>query len=73
MSGLYGRKVPLADGQFALVDDAYLRDRILDPKANPPAGYDPIMPSFKGEVDDAQILELTAYIRSLSLSPGVLR
>ena len=72
LSGLYGRKVPLADGRFALVDDAYLRDRILDPKANPPAGYDPIMPSFKGEVDDAQILELTAYIRSLSLSPGVL-
>ena len=50
--GLYGRKVPLADGRFALVDDAYLRDRILDPKTNPPAGYDPIMPSFKGEVDD---------------------
>ena len=73
LSGLYGRKVPLADGQFALVDDAYLRDRILDPKANPPAGYDPIMPSFKGEVDDAQILELTAYIRSLSLSSGVFR
>ena len=73
LSGLYGRKVPLADGQFALVDDAYLRDRILDPKTNPPAGYDPIMPSFKGEVDDAQILELTAYIRSLSLSPGAFR
>jgi mono/diheme cytochrome c family protein len=31
------------------------------------------MPSFKGEVDDAQILELTAYIRSLSPSPGALR
>ena len=73
LSGLYGRKVPLANGQFALVDDAYLRDRILDPKTNPPAGYDPIMPSFKGEVDDAQILELTAYIRSLSLSHGASR
>jgi cytochrome c oxidase subunit II len=73
LSGLYGRKVPLSDGEFALVDDAYLRDRILDPKTNPPAGYDPIMPSFKGEVDDAQILELTAYIRSLSASPGALQ
>jgi cytochrome c oxidase subunit 2 len=70
LSGLYGRKVPLASGQFALVDDAYLRDRILNSKTNPPAGYEPIMPSFQGEVDDAQILELTAYIRSLSASPG---
>jgi cytochrome c oxidase subunit II len=70
LSGIYGRMVPLADGQFALVDGAYLRDRILNPKTNPPAGYEPIMPSFKGEVDDAQILELTAYIRSLSASPG---
>ena len=70
LAGLYGRKIQLEDGQLALVDDAYLRDQILDPKTNAPAGYDPIMPSFKGEVDDAQILELTAYIRSLSPSPG---
>ena len=72
LAGLYGRKVPSADGQFRLVDDAYLRDHILDPTTNPPAGYDPIMPSFKGEVDDAQLLELTAYIRSLSAAPGAL-
>jgi cytochrome c oxidase subunit 2 len=73
LAGLYGRKVPLEDGQFALADDAYLRDQILEPKAKLPAGYDPIMPSFKGEIDDAQIVELTAYIRSLSPSPGALR
>ena len=73
LAGLYGRKVPLSDGAFALVDDAYIRDRILDPQSNPPAGYDPIMPSFKGEVDDAEMLSLTAYIRSLGSSRGALR
>ena len=73
LAGLYGRNVPLSNGAFALVDDAYIRDRILDPQSNPPAGYDPIMPSFKGEVNDGEILALTAYIRSLEPSPGALR
>ena len=64
---------PCPTDAFALVDDAYIRDRILDPQSNPPAGYDPIMPSFKGEVNDGEILALTAYIRSLEPSPGALR
>ena len=73
LAGLYGRRVPLSNGAFALVDDGYIRDRILDPRSNPPAGYDPIMPSFKGEVDDGEILALTAYIRSLGSSRGALQ
>ena len=72
LAGLFGRRVPLANGDFALVDDAYVRDRILFPKDNPPAGYAPIMPSFKDEVDDGQILALTAYIRSLGPQTGAL-
>ena len=43
-AGLYGSRVPLSSGRFALVDDAYIRDCILRPKADPPAGYPPIMP-----------------------------
>ena len=72
LAGLFGRRVPLANGDFALVDDAYIRDRILFPKDNPPAGYAAIMPSFKDEVDDGQILALTAYIRSLGPQTGAL-
>ena len=72
LAGIFGRKVPLANGDFALVDDAYIRDRILFPKKNPPAGYAPIMPSFKDDVEDGQILALTAYIRSLGAETGAL-
>ena len=72
LTGLFGRRVPLANGDFALVDDAYIRDRMLFPKDNPPAGYDPIMPSFKGVLDDGQILALTAYIRSRGAQTGAL-
>jgi cytochrome c oxidase subunit 2 len=55
------------------VDDAWIRDCILHPTTDPPAGYPPIMPSFKDEVDDGQILALTAYIRSLSPQTGASR
>jgi cytochrome c oxidase subunit II len=72
--GLFGRSVPLASGRFVLVDDAWIRDCILGHStADPPAGYAPIMPPFAGEVDDAQILALTAYIRSLSPQTGASR
>jgi cytochrome c oxidase subunit 2 len=33
------------------------------------AGYTPIMPSFQGQLDEGQILELVAYIRSLGNQP----
>ena len=72
--GLFGRRIPLASGKFVLVDDAWIRDCILGhSKADPPAGYPPIMPNFTGEVDDGQILALSAYIRSLSPQTGAFR
>jgi cytochrome c oxidase subunit 2 len=66
LAGLFGRSVPLADGGSAVADEAYIRDCMLEPHKNVPAGYQPLMPSFKGRLDDGQILALTAYIRSLS-------
>jgi cytochrome c oxidase subunit 2 len=73
-NGLFGRRVPLASSRFVLVDDAWIRDCILGHStADPPAGYAAIMPSFEGDVDDGQILALTAYIRSLSPQTGAMR
>ncbi len=65
LAGLYGKPVTLADGRVATADDAFIRDVILMPKANVPAGYEPLMPSFGGLVGDEEIMALTAYIRSL--------
>jgi cytochrome c oxidase subunit 2 len=65
LAGIYGRLVHLSDGRTVTMDDAFIRDCILEPRKNVPAGYDPKMPSFKGEVSDGEILRLTAYIRSL--------
>jgi cytochrome c oxidase subunit 2 len=65
LAGLYGRAVQLADGRTVSADEAYIRDSILQPKRDVVAGFEPIMPSFKGLLDDGEIQSLTAYIRSL--------
>ncbi|CCD90794.1 Cytochrome c oxidase, subunit II [Bradyrhizobium sp. ORS 375] len=66
LQGLYGRTVALADGRHVVADDAYIRDSILQPKRDIAAGYEPIMPSFAGLLDDGEIQSLIAYIRSLT-------
>jgi cytochrome c oxidase subunit 2 len=66
LAGLYGRIVQLSDGRQVKADEAYIRDSILQPKRDIVAGYQPIMPSFAGLLDDGEIQSLTAYIRSLN-------
>jgi cytochrome c oxidase subunit II len=70
LAGLYGRAVQLGDGRSVTADDAYLRDSILQPKRDVAAGYEPIMPSYAGHLDDGEIQSLIAYIRSLRTEPG---
>jgi len=65
LNGLYGRTVQLSDGRQLKADDAYLRDSILQPKRDIVAGFEPLMPSFAGLLDDGEVQSLTAYIRSL--------
>jgi cytochrome c oxidase subunit 2 len=69
LNGLYGAKVLLADGSTVVADEAYIRESILDPKAKIVAGYQPLMPSFQGQLTEEQILSLTAYIKSLQSQP----
>ena len=63
--GLYGKPVKLEDGQTVIANDAYIRESILFPSAQIVNGYPAIMPTFKGQVTEEQVLQLTAYIKSL--------
>ena len=65
MAGLYGSKQRLADGSIIEADENYLRESILDSTARVVAGYAPIMPSFRGQISEEQLMELIAYIKSL--------
>jgi cytochrome c oxidase subunit 2 len=62
---LYGRRVALRDGRAVVADEAYIRESILDPAAKVVAGYEPIMPTFRGQVSEDEIIQLIAFIRSL--------
>ncbi|MBV1795658.1 cytochrome c oxidase subunit II [Siccirubricoccus sp. G192] len=65
LAGAYGRMVHLADGRTIRADEAYIRDSILQPKRDVVAGFEPIMPSFEGLVDQGDLQRLVAYVQSL--------
>lgn len=65
LEGIYGRVVPLADGSMVRVDDRYLYDSIVLPGAQVAAGYQNVMPSYKGSLNQAQLLALVAYLRAI--------
>ncbi|HMD41952.1 MAG TPA: cytochrome c oxidase subunit II [Candidatus Acidoferrum sp.] len=73
LNGVYGAKVLLADGSTVTADEAYIRESIVQPKAKIVAGYQPVMPTFQGLVTEEQILNLTAYIKSLQAQPVPLK
>jgi cytochrome c oxidase subunit 2 len=65
LNGLFGRATPLQSGQVILADEAYIRDSILLPARDVAAGYQPVMPSYRGQITEEQIFQLIAYIKSL--------
>src|SRR5512135_3610021 len=46
--GVFGKKVQLEAGRSATADETYIRESILNPQAKVVAGFQPIMPTFKG-------------------------
>ncbi|HUK41834.1 MAG TPA: cytochrome c oxidase subunit II [Candidatus Acidoferrales bacterium] len=64
--GLFGKKVQLQRGQTITADENYIRESILEPQAKIVAGYSPIMPTFKGLVSEDGIMQIVAYIKSLT-------
>ncbi len=68
LESLYGRMVSLNDGRTVLADETYLRESIVRPDAKVVAGFQPIMPTFQGQISEAELIELIAFIKALE--PG---
>jgi len=64
--GIVGHEVELADGSKVLVDNEYLRESILAPSAKLVAGFNPVMPTYQGQLSEEEVLNLITYIRDLS-------
>src|SRR5256886_2917427 len=64
--GVFGSKVVLNSGQTVTADEGYIRESILNPQLKIVTGFGPIMPSFQGQVSEEQLLQVVAYVKSLS-------
>jgi cytochrome c oxidase subunit II len=67
---LMGKEVQFTDGVKQIADDAYIRESILNPTAHVVQGFQPIMPTFQGQVSEEQLLQLLAFVHSLSAQPA---
>ena len=70
LNGLYGAEVALLNGDRVTADDNYIRESILNPTAKVVSGYQPIMPTYKGQLTEEELLELMSYIKSLESVAG---
>jgi cytochrome c oxidase subunit 2 len=68
--GVFGKDVTLAGGAKVKADEAYIRESILNPQAKIVAGYENIMPTFTGLVNEDQVVQLIEYVKSLAAKPG---
>jgi cytochrome c oxidase subunit 2 len=68
LENLYLKEVHLNEGRTVIADENYIRESIYDPPAKVVAGWQPIMPTFRGQIDEEEIIKLIAFIKALG--PG---
>ncbi len=70
LNGFFGGKVKLADGSTVTADEEYIRESFFNPSAKIVAGYQPLMPSYQGQLTEEQTLDLISYVKSLQAEPA---
>jgi len=65
LDGVFGKPQKLKDGRALLVDETFVRQAITNPNSMPLQDYAPVMPTFQGQLNEEQILQLMAYVKSL--------
>jgi len=66
LAQVYGSRLQLSSGSYTNVDDGFLRESILNPSAHQIAGYQPIMPTYQGQVSEDALIALVEYIKGLN-------
>jgi cytochrome c oxidase subunit 2 len=66
LENVFNTDVHLVGGDVVKADENYIRNSILNPASQVVEGFQPIMPTFKGQVTEEQLNSLVAYIKSLS-------
>jgi cytochrome c oxidase subunit 2 len=63
--GSWGSPVPLEDGSSPVMDASYVHTSVLEPAKQLHKGYPNSMPSFAGQLSEAEINGVAAFIESL--------
>ncbi len=63
--GIFGRLERMQDGSEITVDENYLRESILNPRAKIVEGYQPVMPTYQGILKKREVDALVAYLKTL--------
>jgi cytochrome c oxidase subunit II len=63
--GVYGKPQKFASGETRVVDESLIQQAILTPNSIHLPNYQPVMPTYQGQIDQDQMLELIAYVKSL--------
>jgi cytochrome c oxidase subunit 2 len=66
LKDIYGKPVELADGSKVIVDEAYLRESILNSQAKIVRGFQPLMPTFQGLISEEGLVALIEHVRAQS-------
>jgi cytochrome c oxidase subunit 2 len=65
LEGVFGSTVTLDNGTKVVADETYLRESILMSQAKTVAGYQQLMPTFQGLVNEDGLASLIEYIKSM--------
>ncbi len=63
--GVFGRLEKLIDGAEVRADENYLIESIYEPQVKLVAGYQPVMPSFKGILSESEVSDIIEYLKTL--------
>jgi len=63
--GLYGNPQKLRGGESRIVDESLVRQAIIFPNSVILPNYPAVMPTFQGQINEEQVLQLIAYVKSL--------
>ncbi|MEW6319533.1 MAG: cytochrome c oxidase subunit II [Acidobacteriota bacterium] len=66
LNNIIGQPVALQDDSVVIVDEAYLRESILNSQAKIVKGYQPLMPTFQGLISEEGLAALIEHLKSLS-------
>lgn len=70
-ASLYGHVERMQDGTTVLADPAYITESMMDPRKRVVDGFQPVMPSFEGQITPPETAAIVEFIRSLRDVPRV--